>query len=195
MNLPALRGYAAPMPVSRAVTARGALAGAVAATVWAAQQPLDRQVFGVPYDDCELLGTAVTRGRWALPLGWALHVVNGALFGALYANVAPRVPLPSWARGPAAGMVENAALWPATALVPALHPAGADLPKLWGSGPAFAQATWRHLLFGTVLGELERRLNAEPEPEIPAYESVVSPNGDGTLEPATVVGLVVPESD
>ncbi len=190
-----MRGYAAAMPVSRAVTARGALAGAVAATVWAAQQPLDQRVFRVPYDDCELLGTAVTRGRWALPVGWALHVVNGALFGALYANVVPRVPLPSWARGPAAGLVEHAALWPATALVPALHPAGAELPKLWGSAPAFAQATWRHLLFGAVLGELERRLNAGPEPEIPAYEAVVSPNGNGTLEPAAVAGLVVPEGD
>ncbi len=194
-NLSAVRGYAPSMPVSRAVTARGALAGAVAATVWAGQQPLDQRVFGVPYDDCALLGTAVTRGRWALPVGWALHVANGALFGALYANLAPRVPLPSWARGPAAGMAENAALWPLTALVPALHPAGEELPELWGSGPALAQATWRHLLFGTVLGELERRLNAEPEPEIPAYEAVVSPNGDGTFESAAVVGLVVPEGE
>ena len=178
------------MPVSRAVTARGAVAGAAAATVWALQQPLDQRVFGVPYDDCELLGKAVTRGRWALPVGWALHAANGALFGAVYANVAPRVGLPSWARGPAAGMAEHAVTWPATALVPVLHPAGADFPKLWGSGRALAQATWRHGLFGVVLGELERRLNAEAEPEIPAYEAVVSPNGHGTLEHATVVGLV-----
>jgi len=183
------------MPVSRAVTARGALAGAVAATAWAAQQPLDRRVFGVPYDDCELLGKAVTRGRWALPLGWALHAANGALLGALYANVARRVPLPSWARGPAAGMAEHAATWPTTALVPALHPAASDFPPLWGSGPALAQATWRHLLFGVVLGEVERRLNADPEPEIPAYEAVVSTNGDGTLAHATLVGLVEPDAD
>jgi len=182
------------MPVSRAVTARGALAGAVAATVWAAQQPLDQRVFGVPYDDCELLGTVVTRGRWARPLGWALHVANGAIFGAVYANVGPRVPLPSWARGPAAGLAEHAVTWPLTALVPALHPAGAELPTLWGSAPALAQATWRHGLFGAVLGELERRLNAEPEPEIPAYEAVVSPNGHGTLEHATVVGFVEPKA-
>lgn len=181
------------MPVSRAVTARGALAGAVAATVWAAQQPLDQRVFGVAYDDCELLGKAVTRGRSSRPLGWTLHAVNGALFGALYANVAPRVPLPSWARGPAAGLVEHAATWPTTALLPALHPAGADFPKLWGSGPALAQATWRHLLFGTVLGELERRLNPAPEAELPTYEAVVSTNGHGTLEHATVVGLVDPD--
>jgi hypothetical protein len=178
--------------MSVAVTARGALAGAVAATIWAAQQPLDRRVFGVAYDDCELLGKAVTRSGWALPLGWGMHMANGALFGALYANVAPRVPLPSWARGPAAGLAEHVASWPGTALVPRLHPAGGDFPVLWGSRAALAQATWRHLLFGTVLGELERRLNAAPEPEIPAYEAVVSSNGHGTLEHATVTGLAEP---
>lgn len=183
------------MPVSRAVTARGALAGAVAATVWAVQQPVDMRVFGVRYDDPGLLGTAVTRGRWTTPVGWALHAVNGALFGAVYANVAPRIPLPSWARGPAAGLAEHAATWPSTALVPRLHPAAADIPKLWGSRPALAQATYRHLLFGVVLGELERRLNAGPEPEIPAYEAVVSTNGHGSLEHATMVGFVPPDAE
>src|SRR5215216_1999821 len=65
-------------------TARGALAGAVAAGVWAAQSPLDQRVFGVPYLDQELLGKAVTRGRAWHPVGFALHVANGALFGAVY---------------------------------------------------------------------------------------------------------------
>jgi hypothetical protein len=40
-----------------------------------------------------------------------------------------------------------------------LHPARAELPRLAGNGRALAQATWRHLLFGVVLGELERRLD------------------------------------
>jgi len=136
----------------------------------------------------------VTRGRWSTPVGWAIHVVNGALFGALYANLGPRVPLPSWARGPAAGMAEHVATWPSTALLPVLHPAGKEFPRLWGSGPALAQATWRHLLFGVVLGEIERRLNAVPEPEIAPYEAVVSTNGAGTFEPATVVALADPEA-
>ena len=39
-----------------------------------------------------------------------------------------------------------------------VHPARDDLPKLSGNA-AFAQATWRHLVFGVVLGELERRFN------------------------------------
>lgn len=177
-----------PLPVAR--TARGALAGAVAASVWAVQQPLDMRLFGVPYDDPGLLGTAVTQGRWTKPVGYALHALNGAVFGAVYANAAPRVPLPSWARGPAAGMLEHALSWPATALIPRFHPAPKDIPVLWGSGPALAQATYRHLLFGLVLGELERRLNAEPEPEIVSYEAVVSTNGHGKLEDTTLVGLV-----
>ena len=172
------------MALDRANTARGALAGAVAAAVWAAQQPLDIKVFGVRYDDTELLGKAVTRGPLWRPVGWALHVANGALFGAAYAAVAPRVPLPSWSRGPLAGLGEHLATWPLTALLPAVHPAAEDFPPLVTDPRAFAQATWRHALFGVVLGELERRLNPPEDPEIPSYEAVVSSNGHGDLEAA-----------
>jgi hypothetical protein len=93
------------MAATTAQTARGALAGAVAAGIWIAQQPLDKAVFGVDYDDAELLGKAVTQGPAWLPVGTAMHVGNGAVFGALYANMAPRIPLPSWARGPFAALV------------------------------------------------------------------------------------------
>ncbi len=172
------------MSVTRAQTARGALAGAVATGVWAAQQPLDKRVFGVRYDDVELLGKLVTRGPAWIPVGVAMHLGNGALFGALYANVAPRIPLPSWARGPFVAMLENAGTWPLTMVVDKFHPARAELPKLAGDPRAFAQATWRHLLFGIVLGELERRLNAPEETEVPSYEHVVSTNGHGNLEHA-----------
>jgi hypothetical protein len=165
-------------------TARGALAGAVAAGVWAAQSPLDQRVFGVPYLDQELLGKAVTRGRAWHPVGVAMHVVNGALFGAAYANVAPSVPLPAWARGPAAGLAEHLATWPFAPLVDAHHPARAELPSLAGNAPAFAQATWRHLLFGFVLGELERRLNPPPAVSPFPLEPTISSNGHGDLEQA-----------
>ena len=69
-----------------------------------------------------------------------------------------------------------------------MHPARDELPRLAGSWRAFAQATWRHLLFGVVLGELERRLNPPPDPEIPSYEHVVSSNGHGRLEHAGTPG-------
>jgi hypothetical protein len=168
-------------------TARGALAGAVAAGLWAAQSPLDQRVFGVPYLDEELLGKAVTRGRAWHPVGIALHVLNGALFGAAYANVAPSLPLPPWARGPIAGLAEHAATWPLTVVVDEHHPARNELPRLSGSRRAFAQATWRHLLFGVVLGELERRLNPPPAPPPPPYAAAISSNGHGDLEAAVGV--------
>ena len=144
------------MPSDR--TLRGALAGALAAGVWAAQQPLDKRAFGVDYDDCELLGTIVTRGRLAYPLGVASHLVNGALFGALYSRVAPSLPGPAPARGVTAGMAEHLATWPSLRFI-GLHPASHRFPRMWGNHAAFAQATWRHALFGAVLGTLEARLN------------------------------------
>jgi hypothetical protein len=178
------------MPFDRARTLRGALAGVIAAGVWAAQQPLDRRLFGVPYDDTELLGKAVTRGAaWPLA-GTALHLANGAAFGALYANVAPRVPLPSWSRGPVAALTEHLATWPLVGVADRVHPARDELPTLAGSRAAFAQATWRHLLFGIVLGEVERRLNPPQDEEVPSYEHVVSQNGHGNIEHAA--GIAYP---
>jgi hypothetical protein len=163
-------------------TLRGALAGAAAAAAWSAQQPLDRRIFGVPYDDTELLGKLLTRGpAWPLA-GAVLHLSNGALFGALYANVAPRMPMPAWARGPAAGLAEHLLTWPGTRVTDRLHPARDELPTLWGDKSAFAQATWRHVLFGTVLGELERRLNTPGEPLTPVDDETAQTNGHGSLE-------------
>jgi hypothetical protein len=152
---------APPRPSRRATSIRGALAGASAAAVWAAQQPLDKRVFAFGFDDVELLGKAVTRGpRWRVA-GTAMHLANGAAFGAVYANAQAHARgLPPWARGPAAALAEHLASWPATAVTDRFHPARDELPPLRSSGRAFAQATWRHLLFGTVLGELERRLPA-----------------------------------
>jgi hypothetical protein len=162
---------------------RGALAGAAAAAVWAAQQPLDRRLFGVAYDDTELLGRWVVpaNGPWQ-PAGVALHVANGAVFGAIYANVAPSLPVPAGLRGPLAGLAEHLATWPGTAVLDRVHPAGGDLPQLWGSRRAFAQATWRHVLFGFVLGELERRLNPPEDELAPVDDDVVSSNGHGSVE-------------
>ena len=160
------------------------MAGAVAAGVWAAQQPLDMKVFGVAYDDTELLGKSITRGPAWRPIGIALHVLNGAVFGAAYAAAAPRLPLPSWARGPAAAMAEHVATWPLTLAIPSLHPARKDFPPLFADPRALGQATWRHLVFGVVLGELERRLNAPADPDVPTYEHVASTNGHGDLEKA-----------
>jgi hypothetical protein len=165
------------MAIDRSKTIRGALAGALAAGVWAAQMPVDKRVFGSDFDDVELLGKTITRRRGWLAAGWALHLQNGALFGAVYANVAPRTPLPSWARGPVAGLAENIASWPLVALTDRLHPARNELPTAFTSPRALAQSTWRHLLFGALLGELERRLNADASADPRDFEQLVSANG------------------
>ncbi len=167
---------------------RGALSGAVAAAVWAAQQPLDKRLLDSRFDDVELLGKTVTRGDGWYPAGLAMHMGNGALFGAVYATLAPRLPLPAPLRGPAAALAENFATWPLTALTDRLHPARDELPQLFGSGRALAQATWRHLLFGIVLGELERRVNRDEEPPAPEPEAQYSSNGHGSLEHALSTG-------
>jgi hypothetical protein len=175
------------MAIDRTRTLRGAVCGAAAAAVWAFQQPLDKLAFGSRFDDVELLGRAFETGdRW-YPVGLALHVQNGAVFGALYANVAPLLPLPPVARGPVVALIENGLTWPLGRISDRFHPARGALPALAGNRRALAQATWRHLLFGIVLGELERRLNAEPEPAPPAYQSEFSSNGHGTLEHAVSV--------
>jgi hypothetical protein len=152
--------------MDRTRTLRGALAGAVAAGVWLVQQPLDKRIFGWPHDDAELLGrlTGTDPGTGAV-----LHIANGALFGAVYSAVAPATPLPEHLRGPAAGLLEHLATWPLTAVA---------APEMSTSPRAFAQATWRHLLFGFVLGELERRLN--PTPLEPVSDEAVASNGHGS---------------
>jgi hypothetical protein len=156
----------------------------VAAGVWALEQPLDKLLLDSQYDDVEWLGKAVTRGPGWYPVGLAMHVGNGAVFGAVYSNVASYLPLPPVLRGPAVALTEHLALWPLSAVSDKMHPGREDLPQLSGNGRAFAQATLRHLLFGLVLGELERRLNAEPETAPPPTQVNFSTNGHGSIERA-----------
>lgn len=156
-------------------TLNGAAAGASAALAWALVEPLDKPVFNCRYSDVELLGKAVTRGPLWRPVGLVAHLVNGALFGAVYANVRVGVDLPGPLRGIAAGMAEHLASWPAVRITDRFHPARGELVKMAGNRNAFRQATWRHLLFGIVLGTVESRLNG---PEEVAVE-VDAPGGDG----------------
>jgi hypothetical protein len=163
----------------------GAVAGALAATVWAAQQPLDKRLAGTNYDDLELLGKLVTRGSGWPGAGLALHVMNGALFGATYALVRPLTPAPPVVAGIASGLAEHVAFWPLGRFIDRHHPARSELEPLSGNRRAFAAGAWRHLLFGLVLGELERRLNADRE-FAPLEGVPVSSNGHGDIERAAV---------
>jgi hypothetical protein len=166
-------------------TANGAMAGAAAAAVWAAQQPLDKRVFGTGYDDVEILGKALPLDSGWRAAGLALHVANGALFGAAYALVRPLFPGPPLAAGVTAGLAEHLGFWPMVRLIDRHHPARSELERMSGNRRAFAAAAWRHLLFGLVLAELERRLNAEGEFE-PLEGVPVSSNGHGNIEHAAV---------
>ncbi len=168
------------MPSSRSLN--GAIAGGIAAAVWAAQQPLDKRVFGVEYNDVELLGKAVTRGSEWPAVGLALHIGNGAAFGALYAQLRPFLFGPPVLRALTAAMIENFASWPLVNLAEEHHPARRELPKIAGNPRALAQATWRHALFGAVLGVVEQRLNRSREAEPPFVP--VSSNGHGNIEHA-----------
>src|SRR5215216_3442024 len=59
---------------------RGGSAGAVATVVMTLEQPLDKRLFDSRYDDVEILGKLVTPGDDWQPIGFALHVQNGAIW-------------------------------------------------------------------------------------------------------------------
>jgi hypothetical protein len=157
--------------VNRSSLVRGAAAGALAAGVWALQQPLDKRLFRSDYDDVELIGKLVTRRPlWPVP-GAIIHLGNGAAFGATYALVQPRLPGPSWARGVLAAQIEHLVLWPLGRLTDRYHPARRELTPLTGNRRAFAQATWRHALFGLVLGEVEARARGNRRARLPTFSN------------------------
>ena len=123
------------------------------------EQSLDKRVFDSRYDDVEILGKLVTRGDYWRPIGFALHVQNGAIFGVAYTRLKPSLPGSPVLRGLVVGLVEHVAAWPLTMVFDRYHPARDELPKLATNPRAFGQATIRHAVFGTVLGLLEHRLN------------------------------------
>ncbi|HEY3071140.1 MAG TPA: hypothetical protein VGJ34_12590 [Gaiellaceae bacterium] len=135
---------------------RGALAGAVAAAVWAAAEPSLGRRFRTPYSDVRLLGGLTGRGPLA-SLG--MHVGNGALFGAVFERLGGRGVI----RGVLAAEAENLALWPLMAVVDRVHPdrrSGTWSPLL-SNGRVFAYEATAHALFGAVLGLLLRSPDRE----------------------------------
>ena len=139
--------------------ARDVVAGGAAAAVWALQEPLDRRVVGCDYSDVAILGKAVTRGRAWWPAGFALHVANGMLFGLAFHEVRRRRPVDGRALALGMALGEHLALYPLSGLVDRHHPrrGSSGIPPLLSNRRAFAQATWRHALFGVVLGRLAAR--------------------------------------
>jgi hypothetical protein len=130
---------------------RSACAGALAATAWAALEPLDQRVFRYDYSDVAVLGKLATRGRHWRPVGLALHAANGAVFGLAYHEAQRRH---GWSALRLA-LFEHLALYPLSALVDRHHPARGTpgVPRLL-TPRAFGQATVRHAVLGVLLGRL-----------------------------------------
>ena len=118
---------------------RAAAAGAVAALVWGLQEPLDRRVFGCDCSD------VLTVGRGRRSLGFAVHMANGALFGVAFDALRRRIHVDERRLALGMAIAEHAVLWPLIGVVDR---------KLVTSPRAYAQATYRHALFGLVLGRL-----------------------------------------
>lgn len=112
---------------------RAALAGAVAATVWALQEPLDRRVFRCDHSDVRLVG------------GLPVHALNGALFGLAYDVVRRRTHVDGRRLAVGLAVAEHTVLWPLLGLL---------APEVAKSPRAFAQGVYRHVLFGYLLGRL-----------------------------------------
>jgi len=134
---------------------RSAVVGAAAAVVWGAQEPLDQRLFGSDYSDVAVLGKALTRRHWRL-VGYALHATNGALFGLAYHEARRAVPVEPRRLALGLALGEHLALYPLCYFIDRHHPARGEpgVPPLLTNPRAFGQATWRHALFGVVLGRL-----------------------------------------
>jgi hypothetical protein len=132
----------------------GALAGAVAAVVWAAAGPLLRRSLSTPYSDVRFAGRLATTGRYWPIIGLGLHTAAGAVLGVLFVRAGVR----GKAAAIAAAEVENAAMWPAMLVADRLHPdvRSGRWPKLFGNRRVFAQASLGHALFGIVVASVRR---------------------------------------
>jgi len=134
---------------------RAAAAGSVAALVWGALEPVDQVLFRNGYSDVAVLGKAFTRGRGWRPLGFALHAVNGAIFGLAYYEIARRSSRDRRRLAIELALAEHLTLFATGTLVDRYHPArGEPGVQHVFSLRAFGQATLRHAIFGKVLGTL-----------------------------------------
>jgi hypothetical protein len=135
---------------------RSAAAGAAAAGLWALAEPLDRRVLRYDYSDVALLGKAVTRGPHWRSVGFAMHLVNGALFGVAYEAASRRLDVDRRRLALGMALAEHVGLYPLSYLVDRWHPAHGQpgVPPLLRSPRAFAQSSWRHAVFGVALGRL-----------------------------------------
>jgi hypothetical protein len=128
----------------------------VAATAWGLLEPVDQRLLRCDYSDIAVLGKSVSRGpHWRLA-GFVLHAANGAAFGLAYHEVRRRLRANPRRLALGLALAEHLTLYPLCYFIDRYHPARGEpgIPPLLRNPRAFAQATWRHALFGAVLGRL-----------------------------------------
>ena len=148
---------------------RAAAAGVVAAGVWAAVEPALARALRTEYTNVRVLGAPLSQRQWRLA-GTVAHLANGAAAGVLF----DRLELRGWKTGIAAAQVENALLWPGTALIDRLHPdrhTAAWFP-LVRNRRVYVQEVVAHALFGAVLGALVRERAELRPPRVRTFASV-----------------------
>ena len=103
-----------------------------------------------------MLGKAVTRGGTWPVVGFGIHAMNGAIFGLVFYEVRRRVSVEPRRLAVGMALTEHVALYPFSYFVDRFHPARGErgVPRLLTNPGAFVQATWRHALFGAVIGRL-----------------------------------------
>jgi hypothetical protein len=134
---------------------RGGIAGAVAATLWTAADPVLCRAFRTPYADSKLLGPFITQGPLEPVANAVTHAAGGFAFGYVFSRLGGR----GVKNGVTAALAENTLLWPGLAVFDRIHPKrrSGEWPPLVSNPRVFAQATAGHALFGLLLGLLSER--------------------------------------
>jgi len=131
-----------------------AVAGATAAAVWIAVEPVTRRLTGGSHRELRLISGTLAGKRGGTALGLAVHLANGAVFGVAFRRLGGH----GVRQAVIAAQAENAILWPGMAIVDRVHPdvrSGA-WPMLVADRGAILQEIGGHVVFGAVLGALLR---------------------------------------
>jgi hypothetical protein len=131
-----------------------ALAGAAAAAVWIAAEPITRRLAGGTHRELRLISGLLAGKRGGNALGLAVHLANGAAFGVAFNRLGGR----GVRQAVVAAQAENAILWPGMAIADRVHPdvRSGRWPRLVSDRGTIVQEIGGHLVFGVVLGVLIR---------------------------------------
>ena len=141
---------------------RAASAGVLATVAYTIAMEGDMALTGNRFSDIRFIegligGKKAPKKRYSL-LAWAIHLLNGALLGEIYATIFKRfLPGPNWVKGAIFGELFIISAWWLTPFADKHHPMikSGELPKL-ATWTSFFQNIVRHFIFGITLGLLYR---------------------------------------